>query len=162
MPISLRQLAVAALALDCGAGWLPRNARWPPPGDRCGQQRAPLAQPPPDRPRRALHRACFEPRGTRRSSNRRPTSITSSKVQRAVADQWVLYDSSSEKNDPGRLPPPVEHHFLDNLWIDVSDYKFPTGRSARYQHYNMRSAQRVKMSTMSGRRRSRSRRSTRS
>jgi outer membrane protein insertion porin family len=58
---------------------------------------------------------------------------------------WVNYDATSEKTileDFHRL---WNTTFLDNLWIDVQDYKFANGTIGKIVVYNLEERQRVKI-----------------
>src|SRR4029077_14334445 len=129
MPISLRQLAVAALALTAAPVAAQEQPAGLPPATVCGQQRAPLAQPAPGSAPVVLFIApCFEAQGgssvieaqTYVYYIQQKTSIPSQ-------NQWVKYNEASEKTIQDDFHRLWNTNFLDNLWIDVSDYKFPNG-----------------------------------
>ena len=85
-------------------------------------------------------------RGTSRSSSRRPICITSSRSSAPRRrNQWVTYDDASEKTIQDDFHRLWNTNFLDNLWIDVSDYKFPNGTIGKIVTYNMEERQRVKI-----------------
>ena len=57
----------------------------------------------------------------------------------------MTYDESSEKTIQDDFHRLWNTNFLDNLWIDVSDYKFPNGTIGKIVTYNMEERQRVKI-----------------
>ncbi len=92
--------------------------------------------------------ACFEAQGGTRSSTRRPTSITSScdQVSNAVAGQvGRLQRRPTEKIHRDDFKRLWGTNFLDNLWIDVSDYVFTNGVVGKIVIYHMEERQRVKI-----------------
>ncbi len=148
MCISLRPLAVAALALSAAA---PAAAQEPaaalPPANVCGQQIAPRAQPPTGHAPVVLFIApCFESQGNASVIDAQTyLYYIQQKFSTPSQNQWVNYDDTSEKtilDDFHRL---WNTNFLDNLWIDVSDYKFPNGTIGKVVTYNMEERQRVKI-----------------
>src|SRR4249919_389061 len=148
MCISLRPLAVAALALSAAA---PAAAQEPavalPPATVCGQQIAPRAQPPAGHAPVVLFIApCFEAQGNASVIDSQTyVYYIQQKPSTPSQGQWVPYDDSSEKiieDDFHRL---WNTNFLDNIWIDVSDYKFPNGTIGKVVTYNMEERQRVKI-----------------
>jgi outer membrane protein insertion porin family len=148
MCISLRPLAVAALALSAAA---PAAAQEPaatlPPANVCGQQIAPRAQPPAGHAPVVLFIApCFESQGNASVIDAQTyLYYIQQKFSTPSQNQWVNYDDTSEKtilDDFHRL---WNTNFLDNLWIDVSDYKFPNGTIGKVVTYNMEERQRVKI-----------------
>jgi outer membrane protein insertion porin family len=146
---SLRTLAVGALALMA----MPAAAQEPPAAPAlplanvCGQQVPVLAQPPVGSAPVVLFIApCFEAQGNQ--SVIEPQTYLyyiQQKFSTPSRNQWVLYDDASEKviqEDFHRL---WNTNFLDNLFIDVSDYKFPNGTIGKIVTYNMEERQRVKI-----------------
>src|SRR5205823_9692288 len=113
----------------------------------CGQQQAPRAQPPDGSGPVVLFIApCFEAQGNQ-SVIEGQTYLFYIQLKPSTPSQgkWVPYDDSTEKileDDFRRL---WNTHFLDNLFIDVSDYKFPNGTIGKIVTYNMEERQRVKI-----------------
>jgi outer membrane protein insertion porin family len=155
MPIWFRPLAVAALLLiaaplaaqdsSAGAGQLEPAAL--PSLTVCGQQTTPRAQPPAGSgPVVLIIAPCFEAQGN--AAIIEPQTYVyyiQLKQSTPSQNQWVPYDDSSERiieDDFHRL---WNTNFLDNLWIDVSDYKFPNGAIGKIVTYNMEERQRVKI-----------------
>src|SRR5262249_27561856 len=58
---------------------------------------------------------------------------------------WVPYDDTSEKTIEEDFRRLWATNFLDNLFVDVSDYKFPNGTIGKVVTYNMEERQRVKI-----------------
>src|SRR4051794_18234888 len=152
MFISLRPLAVAALALIAAplAAQDQAPAAAPaalPPANVCGQQIAPRAQPAPNSPPVVLFIApCFEAQGNQ--SVIEPQTYLyyiQQKFSAPSQNQWVTYDESSEKTIQDDFHRLWNTNFLDNLWVDVSDYKFPNGTIGKIVTYNMEERQRVKI-----------------
>src|SRR4051794_8490695 len=152
MFISLRPLAVAALALIAAplAAQDQAPAAAPaalPPANVCGQQIAPRAQPAPNSPPVVLFIApCFEAQGNQ--SVIEPQTYLyyiQQKFSAPSQNQWVFYDESSEKTIQDDFHRLWNTNFLDNLWVDVSDYKFPNGTIGKIVTYNMEERQRVKI-----------------
>ncbi len=113
----------------------------------CGVQARPAAQPPAGSPPVVLFIApCFEAQGNQ--SVIEPQTYLyyiQLKQSRPSEGVWIPYDDASEKmieDDFRRL---WNTKFLDNLWIDVSDYKFPNGAVGKVVTYNMEERQRVKI-----------------
>src|SRR3954470_18971495 len=128
MSFCMRPLAVAALALMAA----PVSAQEPaaaalPPASVCGQQVSPRAEPPAGSPPVVLFIApCFEAQGFQ--SVIEPQTYTyyiQQKFSVPSQGQWVFYDDSSEKTIQEDFHRLWNTNFLDNLFIDVSDYKFP-------------------------------------
>lgn len=155
MPIWFRPLAAAALSLvaaplaaqdpSASAGQLQPAAL--PSVTVCGQQTTPRAQPPAGSgPVVLIIAPCFEAQGN--AAIIEPQTYVyyiQLKQSTPSQNQWVPYDDSSEKiieDDFHRL---WNTNFLDNLWIDVSDYKFPNGAVGKIVTYNMEERQRVKI-----------------
>jgi outer membrane protein insertion porin family len=113
----------------------------------CGQETAPLAQPPAGTPPVVLFIApCFEAQGNA-SVIEAQTYIYYIQLKASVPSrgEWVPYDDGSEKiihDDFRRL---WNTNFLDNLWIDVTDYAFPNGTVGKIVTYNIEERQRVKV-----------------
>jgi outer membrane protein insertion porin family len=125
----------------------------PPPGDQlptatvCGQQARPAAEPPAGSGPVVLFIApCFEAQGNA-SVIEAPTYLYYIQLKASVPSRgvWVPYDDTSEKtiiDDFHRL---WNTNFLDNLWIETADYKFPNGTVGKIVTYNMEERQRVKI-----------------
>ena len=149
MLTSLRSLAVAALALVASPLAAQEQPAAPvlPPASVCGQQISPRAQPAPASPPVVLFIApCFEAQGN--ASVIEPQTYLyyiQQKFSAPSQNQWVLYDESSEKTIQDDFHRLWNTNFLDNLWIDVSDYKFPNGAIGKIITYNMEERQRVKI-----------------
>jgi len=60
-------------------------------------------------------------------------------------NQWVFYDDAAEKTIQEDFHRLWNTNFLDNLFIDASDYKFPNGTIGKIITYNMEERQRVKI-----------------
>ncbi len=149
MYISLRPLAVAALALMAAplAAQEPPAVPALPPANVCGQQIAPRAQPAAGSAPVVLFIApCFEAQGNA-SVIEAQTYLYYIQQKASVPsqNQWVLYDETSEKTIQDDFHRLWNTNFLDNLFIDVSDYKFPNGAIGKIVTYNMEERQRVKI-----------------
>ena len=113
----------------------------------CGQEARPAAQPPAGSGPVVLFIApCFEAQGNA-SVIESATYLYYIQVKPSVPSRgvWVPYDDATEKmivEDFHRL---WNTNFLDNLWIDSSDYKFPNGTIGKIITYNMEERQRVKI-----------------
>ena len=148
MCISLRPLAVAALALSAAA---PAAAQEPaaalPPANVCGQQIPPRAQPPAGHAPVVLFIApCFEAQGNQSVIDAQTyLYYIQQKFSAPSQNQWVNYDETSEKTIQDDFHRLWNTNFLDNLWVDVSDYKFPNGTIGKIITYNMEERQRVKI-----------------
>src|SRR5947207_2283786 len=140
---SLRPLAVAALALVAAPLAAQGQPAALPPASVCGQQVSPAAQPAPG----VLFIApCFEAQGNQ--SVIEPQTYLyyiQQKFSTPSRNQWVIYDETSEKTIQDDFHRLWNTNFLDNLWIDVSDYKFPNGTIGKIVTYNMEERQRVKI-----------------
>src|SRR5713226_9203358 len=150
MPMWFRRpLAVAALSLLA----VPPPVRAQPaaqplpPLTVCGQQTRPLAQPAAgSAPVVLIIAPCFEAQGN--ASVIEPQTYVyyiQLKASRPSEGVWVAYDATSEKtiiDDFHRL---WNTNFLDNLWIETSDYTFPNGAIGKVVTYNMEERQRVKI-----------------
>ena len=149
MSISLRSLAVAALALMAAPLAAQDQPAAPalPPANVCGQQVAPRAQPAAGSGPIVLFIApCFE--AQRNASVIEPQTYMYYNQQKASVPsqgQWVAYDETSEKTIQDDFHRLWNTNFLDNLWIDVSDYTFPNGAIGKIITYNMEERQRVKI-----------------
>jgi outer membrane protein insertion porin family len=119
-----------------------------PPIPFCGQQAAaPRAQPPAGSPPIVLaFGPCFEGQGG--TSVIEPQTYLyyiQLKQSRPSEGVWVPYDDSTEKvieDDFHRL---WNTNFLDNLFVEANDYKFPNGTIGKVIVYNMEERQRVKI-----------------
>jgi outer membrane protein insertion porin family len=113
----------------------------------CGQETAPLAQPPAGTAPVVLFIApCFEAQGNQ-SVIEPQTYVYYIQLKQSTPSrgQWVPYDDGSEKilhDDFRRL---WNTNFLDNLWIEVTDYNFPNGAIGKIVTYHMEERQRVKV-----------------
>jgi outer membrane protein insertion porin family len=119
-----------------------------PPIRFCGQDAAaPRAEPPAGTgPVVLAYGPCFEAQGG--TSVIEPQTYLyyiQLKQSRPSEGVWIPYDDTTEKmllDDFKRL---WGTNFLDNLWIDVADYKFPNGTIGKVVAYNMEERQRVKI-----------------
>jgi outer membrane protein insertion porin family len=119
-----------------------------PPIRFCGQDAAaPRAQPPAGTgPVVLAYGPCFEAQGG--TSVIEPQTYLyyiQLKQSRPSEGVWIPYDDTTEKmllDDFKRL---WSTNFLDNLWVDVADYKFPNGTIGKVVAYNMEERQRVKI-----------------
>ncbi len=147
MCISVRLLAAVALsfvALPLAAQDQPAAL---PPVTVCGQPQVPRAQPPAGSGPVVLFIApCFEAQGNAAVIEPQ-TYVYYIQLKPSVPSQgvWIPWDDNSEKivlEDFHRL---WNTNFLDNLFVDVSDYKFPNGTIGKIVTYNMEERQRVKI-----------------
>src|SRR6188474_2734128 len=113
----------------------------------CGTETAPRAQPPAGTGPVVLFIApCFEAQGN--ASVIEPQTYLyyiQLKQSRPSEGVWLPYDDAAEKmavEDFHRL---WNTNFLDNLWVDATDYKFPNGTIGKIITYNMEERQRVKI-----------------
>ncbi|HKN43714.1 MAG TPA: hypothetical protein VJW23_07305, partial [Propionibacteriaceae bacterium] len=143
MSISFRPLAGAALlafvAAPLAAQEQPAASAALPPANVCGQQIPPLAQPPAgSKPVVLFIAPCFEAQGNQ-SVIEAQTYLyyIQQKFSAPSRNQWVTYDESSEKTIQDDFHRLWNTNFLDNLWVDVSDYKFPNGTIGKIVTYNM-------------------------
>ncbi len=150
-----RATAVAALAFL----GVPASAQTPaaapaaqaeslPPIPFCGQQApAPRAQPPAGSPPVVLaFGPCFEGQGG--TSVIEPQTYLyyiQLKQSRPSEGVWVPYDESTEKTIEEDFHRLWNTNFLDNLFIEANDYKFPNGTVGKVITYNMEERQRVKI-----------------
>src|SRR5438094_1927308 len=146
--LSVRGLFVAAaLALAPAWGLAQDQAPAFPPVTVCGQQAQPRSQPPAGSGPVVLFIApCFEAQGNQ-SVIEAQTYVyyIQLKASRPSEGVWVPWDDKSEKivlDDFKRL---WGTNFLDNLFINVEDYKFPNGTIGKIVTYNMEERQRVKI-----------------
>jgi outer membrane protein insertion porin family len=149
MSISLRPLAVAALALMAAPLTAQDQPAAPalPPANVCGQQITPRAQPADGSGPVVLFIApCFEAQGNA-SVIESQTYLYYIQQKASVPSQgqWVGYDDTSEKTIQEDFHRLWNTNFLDNLWVDVSDYTFPNGTIGKIVTYNMEERQRVKI-----------------
>jgi outer membrane protein insertion porin family len=147
----LRWCAVAALWLVAA----PLAAQAPAAGQPaalptvtvCGTETAPRAEPPAGSEPVVLFIApCFEAQGNQ-SVVEPQTYLYYIQLKQSQPSQgvWIPYNDASEKiiqDDFHRL---WNTNFLDNLWIDATDYKFPNGTIGKIITYNMEERQRVKI-----------------
>src|SRR6185369_17221538 len=145
----VRAAAVAALFFAAA----PLSAQPPaadslPPIPFCGQQAAaPRAQPPAGSPPVVLaFGPCFEGQGG--TSVIEPQTYLyyiQLKQSRPSEGVWVPYDDSSEKTIEEDFHRLWNTNFLDNLFVEANDYKFPNGTVGKVITYNMEERQRVKI-----------------
>jgi outer membrane protein insertion porin family len=113
----------------------------------CGVQTAPRAEPPAGSGPVVLFIApCFEAQGN--ASVIEPQTYLyyiQLKQSRPSEGVWMPYDEATEKTIEDDFHRLWNTKFLDNLWIDVSDYKFPNGAIGKIVTYNMEERQRVKI-----------------
>src|SRR5262249_51934506 len=160
MYVSVRAAVVAALlfvpASPLAAQDTPRAAAPAPaegqvqlpPIPFCGQQAAaPRAQPPAGSPPVVLaFGPCFEAQGG--TSVIEPQTylyyirLSPSRPSEGV---WVPYDEAAEKRIEQDFHDLWGTGFLDNLFVESSDYKFPNGTIGKVITYNMEERQRVKI-----------------
>ena len=160
MPHGLRAAAAAALlsiaasvaAQDAPRGSAPSvapEAQNPlPPIAFCGQQAAaPRAQPPAgSSPVVLAFGPCFEGQGG--TSVIEPQTYLyyiQLKQSRPSEGVWVAYNEASEKTIEDDFHRLWNTNFLDNLFIEANDYKFPNGTVGKVITYNMEERQRVKI-----------------
>ena len=147
--LSLIAVPLAAQDLSTGSGQAPAQAQATPlpTVTVCGQPQVPRAEPPANSGPVVLFIApCFEAQGNAAVIEPQ-TYVYYIQLKPSVPSQgvWVPWDDSSEKivlEDFHRL---WNTNFLDNLFIDVSDYKFPNGTIGKIVTYNMEERQRVKI-----------------
>jgi outer membrane protein insertion porin family len=155
MPICVRVAAAAGLlsiAAPLGAQPpTPAQGQAPdalPPITFCGQQAAaPRAQPPAGSPPVVLaFGPCFEGQGG--ASVIEPQTYLyyiQLKQSRPSEGVWVPYDDASEKTIEDDFHRLWNTNFLDNLFVEATDYKFPNGTIGKVITYNMEERQRVKI-----------------
>ena len=144
----LTLLLAAALVLAASPSFAQDQSAQPlPTVTICGVQARPAAQPPAGSPPVVLFIApCFEAQGNQ-SVIEPQTYLYYIQLKQSQPSQglWLPYDANAEKvleEDFHRL---WNTKFLDNLWIDVSDYKFPNGAIGKIVTYNLEERQRVKI-----------------
>ena len=140
-------LAAQTPAAQTPAAQTPAAAELLPALTVCGQQTRPAAEPPAGSgPVVLIIAPCFEAQGN--ASVIEPQTYLYYIQLKASAPSrgtWVPYDDATEKvivDDFHRL---WNTNFLDNLWIDSQDYKFPNGTIGKVVTYNMEERQRVKI-----------------
>ncbi len=118
-----------------------------PPATVCGQQATPLAQPPAGSGPVVLYIApCFDAQGN--ASVIEPQTYLyyiQLKFSTPSRNEWVPWTSETLNvvhDDFNRL---WNTKFLDNLWIEDADYKFPNGTIGKIVTYHMEERQRVKI-----------------
>src|SRR5262245_13178290 len=114
----------------------------------CGQQAAaPRAQPPTNSgPVVLAFGPCFEAQGG--SSVIEPQTYLyyiHLRQSRPSENVWVPYNDTTVSQIQQDFQQLWGTNFLDNLWVDVSDYKFPNGAVGKVVTYNMEERQRVKI-----------------
>jgi outer membrane protein insertion porin family len=118
-----------------------------PPVTVCGQQAQPRAMPPANSGPVVLFIApCFEAQGN--ASVIEPQTYIyyiQLKASRPSEGVWVPYDDTAEKTIEEDFRRLWNTNFLDNLWVDVTDYKFANGAVGKVVTYNMEERQRVKI-----------------
>jgi outer membrane protein insertion porin family len=145
--LALASGASAAAAQSAPQAAAQRQAIELPTATVCGQQARPAAQPPANTGPVVLFIApCFEAQGNASVVELQTYLFyIQLKASRPSEGVWLPYDGTAEKaieDDFHRL---WNTNFLDNLWIDVSDYKFPNGSIGKIVTYNMEERQRVKI-----------------
>src|SRR5262249_39262387 len=113
----------------------------------CGVQARPAAQPPAGSPPVVLFIApCFEAQGNQ-SVVEPQTYLYYIRLKQSQPSQgtWIPYDDAAEKQIEDDFRQLWGTKFLDNLSIDVSDYKFPNGAIGKIVTYNLEERQRVKV-----------------
>src|SRR5262252_8391877 len=115
-----------------------------PPIPFCGQQAAaPRAQPPAgSRPIVLAFGPCFEAQGG--TSVIEPQTYLyyiQLKQSRPSEGVWVPYDDTSEKTIEDDFHRLWNTNFLDNLFVEANDYKFPNGTVGKVVTYNMEERQ---------------------
>jgi outer membrane protein insertion porin family len=118
-----------------------------PPVTVCGQQAQPRAMPPANAGPVVLFIApCFEAQGN--ASVIEPQTYIyyiQLKASRPSEGVWVPYDDKAEQTIEEDFRRLWNTNFLDNLWVDVSDYRFANGTLGKIVTYNMEERQRVKI-----------------
>ncbi|HEV3061588.1 MAG TPA: BamA/TamA family outer membrane protein [Vicinamibacterales bacterium] len=118
-----------------------------PPVTVCGQQAQPRAMPAADSGPVVLFIApCFEAQGNA-SVIESQTYLYYIQLKASLPSQgvWVPYDSDTEKTIQDDFRRLWGTTFLDNLWVEVTDYKFANGAIGKIVTYNMEERQRVKI-----------------
>ena len=140
--------ALSLVAVPAGAQGQPDlSTAAGPPVTVCGQQAQPRAVPPAGSPPVVLFIApCWEAQGN--ATVIEPQTYLyyiQLKQSRPSEGVWIPYDDKAEttiEEDFRRL---WGTNFLDNLWVDVSDYKFANCTVGKIVTYNMEERQRVKI-----------------
>jgi outer membrane protein insertion porin family len=144
-------LVGVAVAASASAQQAPAPAAQPstalPSVTVCGTEARPAAQPPAGSGPVVLYIApCFEAQGNQ--SLIEPQTylfyihLKSSRPSEGV---WIPYDDGAEKTIEEDFQRLWGTNFLDNLFVDVSDYTFPNGTIGKIVTYNMEERQRVKI-----------------
>ncbi len=141
--VALSVAAAASAAAQAPAGGVPEL----PTVTVCGTQARPAAQPPAGSAPVVLFIApCFEAQGNQ--SLIEPQTYLyyiQLKQSRPSEGVWLPYDDASEKTIEEDFHRLWNTNFLDNLFVDVEDYKFPNGTTGKIVTYNMEERQRVKI-----------------
>src|SRR6266540_420982 len=140
--VSALALAALGLAVPLAAHAQPAQAQTDPQAlpivTVCGQQTRPAAQPPAGTGPVVLFIApCFEAQGNQ-SVIEPQTYLYYIQLKASLPSQgqWVPYTDATEKimqDDFHRL---WNTNFLDNLFVEVTDYKFPNGVVGKIVTYN--------------------------
>ncbi len=147
MSIWVRSFGAAALSLLAAPLAAQDQPAALPPITVCGQPQVPRAQPPAGSGPVVLFIApCFEAQGNAAVIEPQ-TYLYYIQLKASLPSQglWVPWDEASEKTvieDFHRL---WNTNFLDNLFIETIDYKFPNGVIGKIVTYNMEERQRVKI-----------------
>src|ERR1700687_3316731 len=72
------------------------------------------------------------------------------KQSRPSEGVWIPYEASTEKTIQDDFHRLWNTNFLDNLFVEVTDYKFPNGTIGKIVSYNMEERQRVKIVDYTG------------
>jgi outer membrane protein insertion porin family len=118
-----------------------------PPVTVCGQQATPLAQPPADSGPVVLFIApCFDAQGNA-SLIEPQTYLYYIQLKASVPSrgEWVPWNADAEKTVHDDFQRLWGTKFLDNLFIEATDYKFPNGTIGKVVTYHMEERQRVKI-----------------
>jgi outer membrane protein insertion porin family len=143
---ALLSIAAPAAAQNAAADGQAQSTLAPIPF--CGQMTAaPRAQPPAgSSPIVLAFGPCFEAQGGT-SLIEPQTYLYYIKLQQSRPSEgvWVSYDDKSEKTIEEDFHRLWNTEFLDNLFVESSDYKFPNGTVGKVITYNMEERQRVKI-----------------
>src|SRR5262252_4230495 len=143
---ALVSIAAPAAAQNAAADGQVQSALAPIPF--CGQMAtAPRAQPPAGSPPIVLaYGPCFEAQGgTSLIEPQTYLYYIQLKQSRPSEGVWVPYDETSEKTIEDDFHRLWNTNFLDNLFVESNDYKFPNGTVGKVITYNMEERQRVKI-----------------
>jgi len=143
---ALVSIAAPAAAQNAAADGQVQSALAPIPF--CGQMAtAPRAQPPAGSPPIVLaFGPCFEAQGgTSLIEPQTYLYYIQLKQSRPSEGVWVPYDDTSEKTIEDDFHRLWNTNFLDNLFVESNDYKFPNGTVGKVITYNMEERQRVKI-----------------